>query len=310
MADAEIQARVIRAVGGLYTLLDEAGETYIAKPRGIFRKTQFQVLPGDSVTLGPSGDVDIPWRIDIVDKRKNLLLRPPMANLDFLFIVLARSKPEPDFIFLDKMLAYAASLGIDTCIVITKTDLQQDAETDRYIKTQIQAYREAEFTVLESSQDDLGKSVGRFAETQLRNKIWALAGPSGVGKSSLVNALMDEKHMDTGAISVRMGRGKHTTRHVELIPYKGGFMVDTPGFSALEVGTLVLSGTDLDAAFPDFAVRRGQCRFADCKHRHEPGCALKEAVNEKPLQEGRFARYAILLEQIETAEALRKEGKK
>ncbi len=305
---AQNTARVIRAVGGLYTLADEAGENYLAKPRGIFRKTQFLVLPGDLVCFSPSGDVDIPWRIDEVLPRKNLLLRPPMANLDFVFIVLAMSSPEPDFLFLDKMLAYTASLALGRCIVLTKTDLAETANSES-INTEIAAYREAGFDVLESAATVMGESVLSYAEEHLADSVWAFAGASGVGKSSLVNAILNDEYMDTGKVSQRLGRGKHTTRHVELIPFQHGYIVDTPGFSALEVGDLTLSRADLDAAFPDIQALSMNCRFADCRHKNEPACAVKDSLSERALQGGRYARYDILLEQILNAENLRKEGR-
>lgn len=208
------------------------------------------------------------------------------------------------------MLAYAASLNIKTCVVLTKADLVSQDEADGNLQIQMRAYRDAGFELLESSSDDLGKSVRTYAEAHLREQVWALAGPSGVGKSSLVNAILEEAYMDIGSVSERLGRGKHTTRHVELIPYKNGFMVDTPGFSALDVADLELSRANLDAAYPDFTELGKQCRFADCRHAQEPGCALKSYISEAPEQAGRFNRYAILLEQIETVASLRKEGKK
>lgn len=305
-------ARVIRGVGGLYTLLTAEGESLLARPRGIFRKKSLEILPGDRVAVAPSGDVDVPWRIERLLPRRNVLLRPPMANLEALILVQAVAEPEPDWLWLDTMLAYCAHSGIKAYILWNKLDRLDEGAPRSASEAEWAHYRACGFTVLTGDWRGCADALARlraFVEAELRGLVWAFAGPSGAGKSSLTNLLLGEARMETGHVSEKLRRGRHTTRHVELIPFLGGFMCDTPGFSALEVQALALTQADLDAAFPEIISLSADCRFQDCRHRREPDCAVRLAAAGEDARARRARRYGILAERIELATQLRKEGK-
>ena len=242
---------------------------------------------GDYCEVEPSGDPDIPFTIVSIGERKNLLIRPSVANIDILIIAVSTANPEPDLKLLDKLLILCPKLDIEPLIWLTKTDLSRE-KADVLIRE----YSDAGFRVVESSQEEMlpddqiheifeGHTVG-------------IAGQSGVGKSTLCHRLTGMENIEVGSISERLKRGKHTTRHVELFPFKGGFLIDTPGFSSLDVDRIGIDEADLAGGYPELLRITGKCRFQDCRHTGELGCRIEESG----ITEGRLARYREFLDII------------
>lgn len=277
------RGRIIKGVGGLYTVAGEQGERWLASARGIFRRTRQTPLPGDWAILVPSGDPDKPWRIEALEPRRNEWLRPAAANLDALLIVVATTEPLPDLLLVDKLLAMAADRGLDAALAISKTDL--GAMPDELI----QAYEKAGYRCWISHSEDPQSGLPAIC-AWLAGRAVCLAGQSGAGKSTLLNRLAGEELMPTGELSERIGRGRQTTREVVFFPVCGGFLADSPGFSALEVDQLGLDGNQVAAGYPELHRIAGQCRFNDCRHLEEPDCA----VDEQTIDPGRLQRYRTL----------------
>ncbi len=277
----------MKGVGGEYTIHLSDGQDVLAKPRGIFRKMKVIPTVGDYCEIEPSGDPDIPYTIVTIKDRKNLLIRPSVANIDVLIIAVSISDPQPDLKLLDKLLILCPKLRIDPVILLTKTDLAPDKA-----KELAAVYEEAGFRILQISKEEmLSDDVVRAL---FRGHTVGVAGQSGVGKSTLCHRLTGKEHIEVGEISERLKRGKHTTRHVELFPYEGGYLIDTPGFSSLEVDRIGISEEDLIGGYPELLKIAGKCRFQDCRHRGELGCR----VQESGISEGRLARYREFLDII------------
>ncbi len=276
---------IIRGVGGQYWIDDgRGGEPRAAKPLGIFRKTGTTPLAGDRVTCVETGDPLIPLTVTAIHERRNALIRPAVANLDCLIVTFALQDPVPDLYLIDKLLIVCAEHRIDPILVLTKTD-QLDAAGETAAEALLAPYRAAGFTVLRTG---FGRLDGREALLRrIAGRIVAFAGQSGVGKSTLLNDLFGSELMETGEISGRAGRGRHTTRHVELFPFAGGYIADTPGFSSLELETLGVGAAAVVAAYPEIAAAEGRCRFVGCRHIGEAGCAVDPAA----VDAGRLERY-------------------
>lgn len=280
---------IIKGIGGFYDVAWE-GQVYRCRARGRFRKMGITPMVGDRVRFLPESAVS-EGALEEILPRRNQLLRPPVANMDTLAVVIAPAAPEPDLLLADKLFILAGMKDIAQILVINKIDL---AEADRE-EALVQAYTATGFPILQvSSKKDIGmEALGR----SLSGGIATLAGQSGVGKSSLLNRLHPPLSLEVGSISVKAQRGKHTTRHVELLslPF-GGHVVDTPGFSALE--HIDLSPEELASYYPDYQPLAAHCRFQGCKHYKEPDCAVAESVHEGSLNQGRYARYIRILEEI------------
>lgn len=273
-------ARILKGVGGQYVLAGSDGTTGVASARGLFRKDGLTPTPGDFVEVIPSGDPDIPWRILKILPRKNELVRPTIANLDCLIITLSATDPAPDFQLADKLLTVCWLHQIEPILCITKTDLPNNqAESIE------QAYRPSGVTIVRTSPQD--QSSHDFLRQLLIGRVVSFAGQSGVGKSTLLNQLFGDEKMETGAVSNRIGRGRHTTRHVELFPFSGGFLADTPGFTSLELSEFGVLGPDLVQGYPEIQAIADHCRFTGCRHLGELGCAIDRAT----IDSGRLARY-------------------
>ena len=281
-------ARILKCVGGQYLLAGQDGETGSASARGLFRKDGQTPTPGDLVETDPSGDPDLPWRITRILHRRNFLIRPTVANLDCLIITVSAADPAPDFQLADKLLTVCLVHQIEPILCITKTDLP-DNLADRVE----QIYAKTGITIIRSNPDDQS-SHARLREI-LRGRVVSFAGQSGVGKSTLLNQLFGDVRMATGEISDRIGRGKHTTRHVELFPFLGGYLADTPGFTSLEMSELGVLGSDLVTGYPELARIEGQCRFVGCRHLGELGCAL----NNDTIDPDRLSRYRHFREELD-----------
>ena len=285
--DGRIEGIITKGVGGIYTvrISDDSGVRKVfCSVRGIFRQKDLVPQAGDTVYIEESGDVDVPYVISAFGERRNSLMRPPLANVDYLLLTFSVIEPVPDLKLLDKMLIISGVLGIKPVIIFTKSDLgQAEAETLSGI------YKAAGFDVMISSPENPVSKETLMALTG--SGISAFAGPSGVGKSSLCNRILGTRAMETNEISVKLKRGKHTTRHCELHDFGDGFITDTPGFTSLSLFDLGITHKDVCMGYTEINRYAGECRYDDCGHVGEAGCAVDEAFQKCMIDEGRMSRY-------------------
>ncbi|MBQ3006859.1 MAG: ribosome small subunit-dependent GTPase A [Clostridia bacterium] len=277
---------IIKGIGGFY-YVEAAGEIYECKARGVFRKSGIKPLAGDRVTISINDNAEN--TIDTIRERKTLLQRPPVANVDKLFIVSSVCEPKPVLLIIDRLTALATVKGIEPIVVFTKNDLES---ADEYIEI----YRRAGIKAYSVSCMS-GDGVGEI-KAELKDHISAFCGNSGVGKSSLLNAIDPELALKTGEISDKLGRGRHTTRHSELFKVEGGYVADTPGFSSFETDeTELILKDDLPYAFSEFEEYIGQCKFSTCLHTVDKGCRIIQAVEEGTIPKSRHESYCSMMEQ-------------
>ena len=279
-----IQGIITKGIGGTYTVGASTGVLYLCQIRGGIRKSGLTPAVGDNVLISESGDPDIPYVLEKILPRKNSLVRPPMANVDALILCFAVKNPEPDLKLLDKMLIICGKNGIKPIIVFTKCDLDSEyAQTlyDDYSKTGISCYM---------SYKDNKPSVEALFEACGDAVLVGFAGPSGVGKSTLCNNMLGNEFMAVGDISERLGRGKHTTRHVELFSYEGKYLTDTPGFTSLDLLELGYEYKDVICGYPDINELSIGCKFDDCRHISERDCAVKPEIGIS-ISKDRYERY-------------------
>ena len=285
---------ILKGVGGFYDVLESEGKNslYTCKVRGIHRK-QGGITPlvGDRVTFDILDEKKKEGHIDQILDRRNSFIRPPVANIDQLAIVISVASPSPDLMLVDKLLITCVSKDIRPLIIINKADLDTNKEIEA-IKT---IYKNTGFPVLVLSKfspdwyDELHK--------QLIENITAFAGQSGVGKSTILNAILKNWVMETGEVSDRIQRGKHTTRHVQLFRLNnGGYILDTPGFSSFSIEDV--GHEELQDLYPEFSNITEECRFKGCSHTGEPDCAVRELYNEGKIDEGRYNRYIELYKEL------------
>lgn len=284
-----IEGRILKAVGGSYEVEAPEG-LYTCKARGIFRAKGISPYAGDLVRV--SAEENAEPMIEEILPRKNELVRPPLANLDLALLVISACEPSPNAYVIDKLIAVLEYKGIEAVPVFTKLDL---ADCGRLMRV----YEEIGYRCF-SVNNKTGEGVEPL-QAYLRGKISALIGNSGVGKSSLMNLIFPNLGKETGEISKKLGRGRHTTREALLVPYEGGYIADTPGFSTVEVGRYTtLPKESLKKMFREFP--EGKCRFADCAHLKEAGCFVREAVSEHKIAESRYADYVRLYDELSAAE--------
>jgi len=285
-----LEGVILRGVGGFYYVWDGAVQ-HECRARGRFRRDKITPTVGDRVLFTPEklGAEESYGYLEEILPRTSELARPPLANIDLIIAVIAAVAPNPDLLLLDKLLIGASEAAVDAAVCINKTDLATAADV-------VEEYRLCGYDVFALSASS-GEGVAQM-RGRLSGHIAAFAGQSGVGKSSLINALEPDMNLKTGAVS-RIERGRHTTRHCELLLLPGGgLLADTPGFSLLESETV--DPLELKEHYPEFAPYEGLCRFDGCSHRSEPGCAVREAAREGRLSIGRLERYeAIFLERKE-----------
>lgn len=277
-----------KGIGGFYYV--EAADTiYEAKARGIFRKRGITPLAGDMVDI--SIEEDGTCTIEEVAQRKNFLIRPPVANLDQLFLVVSVLHPSPNLLVLDKMLAGAEQKGIAPVIVFSKTDLEDCSEY-------LEIYQKTGIPVLTVSSVT-GEGVDQVREL-LQGKLSAFSGNSGVGKSSLLNRLDERLSLPTAEISQKLGRGRHTTRQVELLKLgPDTYVADTPGFSSVDmIQTELIRKENLAYDFREFVPYLDQCRFPSCSHTKEKGCAVLAALKEGKIAPSRHQSYVTMYDEI------------
>ena len=282
-----LNGSIVKGMGGLYTVRDENGREYVLRCKGKFRRLRMSPLVGDMVAFTPGEGEEHGWVEEILP-RSSQLARPPAANVELVFIVLA-PVPAPDLLLTDRLLIQSRRQNIQPALVVNKCD--QDPAWYPRIKRQ---YQGAEAPIYPVSAIT-GEGVEEL-KAAMRGKLSCMAGQSGVGKSTLVNALIGLE-MKTGDISRKIQRGKHTTRHAELMEKDGLRLLDTPGFSLLEMG----ENKDpvlLQEDYPEFEPYLGQCRFSPCYHLSEPGCRVLAAVKAGEIPRERVERYHLLLNEM------------
>lgn len=280
-----LQGVIIKGIGGFYYVRAEDKHIYECRARGIFRKENIKPIIGDRVEINTIDEGH--GNIDRILPRTNSLIRPSVANIDALVIVLAAKNPDPDFYLTDKLILMAEIKGITPALCINKTDLESAGR----IKN---AYKNTGYHIFEASAVNNIISDGLL--DFISDKTTAFAGLSGVGKSSILN-LITGNTAKTGDVSEKIGRGKHTTRHVELFELdNGGYVLDTPGFSSFEPD--IIDAADLCGYFREMADYSSLCRFKGCAHIAEPGCAVKEALLQGKISEERYQSYTKMYEML------------
>ena len=286
----QAKGTLLRGIGGLYTvLLDAEGTEVVLRARGIFRREGRTPMVGDRVLCTPGQGEEHGWLEDILP-RTSECLRPPVANITLMVMVLAPS-PQPDWLLLDRLLVWVRRAGIVPLLVLNKAD--QEAS---WAMQAVADYRACGLEVLSVSAHS-GEGIAGL-RARLAGSITCFAGQSAVGKSSLLNALYGLA-LPTGALSRRTERGRHTTRHAQLLRCGDALVVDTPGFSLLELWE-ALPPEALCTYYPEFDAYAGDCRFQPCLHDSEPGCAVQAAVRRGALPASRWTRYRQLLQDVRT----------
>lgn len=278
---------IVKGIGGFYYVKTADG-IYQAKGRGIFKKEGITLAVGDNVELEvlPDGD----GVINEILPRKNQFIRPPIANVDCFIVVFAAAKPKPNFSIIDKFLIMAEAGNMDAVLCINKCDLASDEELAR-----IRDIYEGIYPMFFVSAKT-GEGIDSL-DTYISGKRAAFAGPSGVGKSTITNLIVPQANMETGKISSKTSRGKHTTRHVEIFESReGGLVFDTPGFTSFDI--LEADEAALSDYYPEFASYKGKCRFDNCRHLKEPDCRIREAVERGEISMARYESYLTNLDQV------------
>ena len=296
-----INGKIVRGVGGNYEILldtevslsdGSVTDRVLCRAKGVFRHEGETPLVGDNVVLRL--DSTDSFVIDSINPRRNSLIRPPMANLDILFVMFAAKSPEPVLLTVDKLISIAEHNGIEPVVIVTKSDLDEDA-AEGYANI----YRRAGFTVFVSGGDKDTEALSEFVKTTLRGKTGAFAGASGIGKSTLLNRLFPELKLETGEISRKISRGRHTTRSVDLYAIdesaQNGFIADTPGFSMLDFERFnFFTNDELIYTFREFDKYIGLCRYTKCTHTKEDGCAIIEAVRSGEISPERHESFTAM----------------
>lgn len=284
----KIDGIIIKGIGGFYYVEAADGIIYECKARGVFRKEKITPLAGDKVEI--SVDENNKNSIDKIYKRRNMFKRPPIANVDKLVIVSSVCDPRPNLLIIDRLTAVAVYKNVEPIIVFTKNDLQS---ADEYIEI----YINAGFKTFAVS-NETGEGIGEI-KAVIENGVCVFTGNSGVGKSSLINRMYPDFALETGEISKKLGRGRHTTRHVELLKINNGYIADTPGFSSLDFETNDLIKKDgLAFCFPDFSDYIDSCKFSTCAHVNDKGCRLIEAVNNGDVMRSRHESYVTMYNEV------------
>ncbi len=302
-----MRGRIIKGIAGSYYVRGwekgegnaagafPSGHVYECKAKGVFRKEKLRPLVGDEV------------EIDVLDQEKKLgnirkllprhseLIRPAVANVDQALVIFSIAQPKPGFNLLDRFLIMMRQQGIESIICLNKADLDQEGEGERYCRIYAACgYRTLEVSARQAQGIDSLRAM-------LEGKVTVVAGPSGVGKSSIINCLQSGTVMETGEISAKIERGKHTTRHSELIAIgEGSYILDTPGFSSL--GLFDLEKERLAGFYPEFAAHERYCRFGGCAHIGEKDCGVKSAVEEGAVSRMRYENYRLLYEELKGME--------
>lgn len=280
----ECKGLIVSSVSGFYKVKSGAN-IFNCKARGIFRKNYQRPVVGDNVVVEQSGSS---YMITEILPRKNFFLRPPIANIDLILLVVSVCEPSVNYLVLDKLIAIAEYKQIDVSIIVTKTDLSLSDEI-----AQIYNLAGISNIFINNLDSDLNKVYNL-----IDGKISAFCGNSGVGKSTLLNRLFPDLNLKTNSISDKLGRGKHTTRVVELFPVNGGFVADTPGFSTVDILKYDnISKEELSGCFREFA-DYSDCKFRSCSHTFETSCGVKDAVDRGFISKRRYENYCAIYDEL------------
>ena len=286
-----MQGKIIKGIAGFYYVLVVESGLYECKAKGIFRKEKMKPLVGDIVEIDILDETEKKGNITEIIERKNELIRPAVANIDQALVVFAVTKPKPHFNLLDRFLIMMESKDIPVVLCFNKKDIATEPE----IQELKDIYEKCGYQIVFTSA--LEEENTEELKDLLHGKTTAIAGPSGVGKSSLINIFQPNANMETGSISEKIERGKHTTRHSELIWIEDNtYIMDTPGFSSLY--TNEFEKEELKYYFTEFSEYEGQCRFLGCDHIHEPGCAVKQALDEGKIHPVRYTNYLEMYNEL------------
>ncbi len=288
MADKILDGIIIKGIGGFY-YVEAAGEVYECKARGAFRKKKIMPLAGDLVKITVRDGKEN--TIEEIKERKNALVRPPVANIDTLIIVSSVKEPVLSLLVIDKLSAIAVDKGIKPCVVFSKSDLGDTAPYE-------EIYRKAGIETA-SVCCKTGEGVEKV-KTMIGEGLTVFTGNTGVGKSSLLNAIDSRFELRTGEISDKLGRGRHTTREVTLYHIGEGLVADTPGFSSLDIqeSNEIIVKENLPFCFPEFSDYLGQCKFSTCSHTVEKGCVILDALKEGVIDVNRHQSYVSMYNDV------------
>ena len=287
-----MEGKIIKGIAGFYYCYIENHGLYECKAKGIFRNKDIKPLVGDNVRIEILDDSQKKGNIVEVIERKNTLIRPNVANVDQGVIIFAAAHPDPNFNLLDRFLIMMLQQNVETIICFNKTDLVDPEKLERFSLP----YLKGKYKIITTST----KTKEGLDELYnvLEGKTTVVAGPSGVGKSSIINILSPDADMEIGDISRKLKRGKHTTRHSEIFRVKHNtYIIDTPGFSSFEIKDI--EKEDLQNYFPEFIDYNNQCRFVGCLHLNEPNCAVKDALSKGKVSDVRYESYKSLIEFID-----------
>lgn len=283
--------KIIKGISGFYYVYVEGAGLYECKAKGAFRKQKIKPLVGDNVEIAVIDEANKLGNVEKILPRKNELIRPAVSNIDMALVIFASAKPDPNFNLLDRFLCMMEYQKVPVTICFNKIDLVDQEKLKEYSGIYEPAGYNVIFTCTKT-KEGLGS-----IRSLLEGKTTTVAGPSGVGKSSIINCLQSDITMETGTISEKIERGKHTTRHSEIIPVSHDtYIMDTPGFSSMDVPGF--EKEDLWTCYPEFVRHEPYCRFIGCSHINEPDCGVKVAVEDGEISPVRYENYKLLYEEL------------
>ena len=283
--------KIIKGISGFYYVYVEGAGLYECKAKGAFRKQKIKPLVGDNVEIAIIDEANKLGNVEKILPRKNELIRPAVSNIDMALVIFASAKPDPNFNLLDRFLCMMEYQKVPVTICFNKIDLVDQEKLKEYSGIYEPAGYNVIFTCTKT-KEGLGS-----IRSLLEGKTTTVAGPSGVGKSSIINCLQSDITMETGTISEKIERGNHTTRHSEIIPVSHDtYIMDTPGFSSMDVPGF--EKEDLWTCYPEFVRHEPYCRFIGCSHINEPDCGVKAAVEDGEISPVRYENYKLLYEEL------------
>ncbi len=286
-----MQGKIVKGISGFYYVHVVGTGIYECKAKGVFRNRKVKPLVGDNVEIVVLDEEKRIGNVEEILPRKNELIRPAVSNIDMALVIFAAAKPDPNFNLLDRFLCMMEYQKVPVTICFNKCDLVSEDEKEKLQQIYAPAGYEILFTSVKT-----GENIDNL-KALLADKTTTVAGPSGVGKSSLINELQTGVRMQTGAISDKIGRGKHTTRHSEIISIgQDTYIMDTPGFSSMDLPGF--EKEDLWTCYPDFVPYEPECRFIGCSHIGEPDCGVKNALAEEKISQVRYDNYVMLYEEM------------
>lgn len=286
-----MQGKIVKGISGFYYVHVVGTGIYECKAKGVFRNRKVKPLVGDNVEIVVLDEEKRIGNVEEILLRKNELIRPAVSNIDMALVIFAAAKPDPNFNLLDRFLCMMEYQKVPVTICFNKCDLVSEDEKEKLQQIYAPAGYEILFTSVKT-----GENIDNL-KALLADKTTTVAGPSGVGKSSLINELQTGVRMQTGAISDKIGRGKHTTRHSEIISIgQDTYIMDTPGFSSMDLPGF--EKEDLWTCYPEFVPYEPECRFIGCSHIGEPDCGVKNALAEEKISQVRYDNYVMLYEEM------------